>query len=99
MLPYGCKIEIAPNLYVGTVGADSISARGVWRMCKTARAHTVRPYTATKRLPLRGAGCAAAQTEGWLGAVRGFGTTPHRLAAELPSRGAFDCGRPKGPLV
>jgi len=51
MLPYGCKIEIAPNLYVGTVGADSISARGVWRWCKTARAHTVRPYTATKRPP------------------------------------------------
>ena len=98
MLPYGCKMEIAPNLYVGTVGADSISARGVWRMCKTARAHTVRPYKSSG-LPLRGAGCAAAQTEGWLGAVRGFGTTPHRLAAELPSRGAFDCGRPKGPLV
>ena len=54
VLPYGCKIEIAPNLYVGTVGADSISARGVWRMRKTARAHTVRPYTAIKRLPLEG---------------------------------------------
>ena len=67
MLPYGCKMEIVPNLYVGTVGADSISARGVWRMCKTPRAHTVRPYTATQRLPLRGAGCAAVQTEGWLG--------------------------------
>ena len=51
MLPYGCKIEIAPNLYVGTVGADSISARGSWRMRKTARAHTVRPYTAIKGSP------------------------------------------------
>ena len=49
MLPYGCKIEIAPNLYVGTVGADSISARGVWRQRKAPRAHTVRPYTAKNR--------------------------------------------------
>ena len=45
MLPYGCKMEIAPNLYVGTVGADSLSARGVWWMCKTARLNTVRPYS------------------------------------------------------
>ena len=45
MLPYGCKMEIAPNLYVGTVGADSLSARGVWWMCKAPRANTVRPYS------------------------------------------------------
>ena len=29
-------------------------------------------------------------TEGWLGEVRAPGTTPHRLTAELPSRGAIN---------
>ena len=37
MLPYGYKIEIAAALCVGSVGADSISARGVWWLRKVAR--------------------------------------------------------------
>ena len=37
MLPYGCKIEIAATVCVGSVGADSISARGVWWLRKIAR--------------------------------------------------------------
>ena len=32
VLPYGCKMKIVPNLYVGTVGADSISARRCMRL-------------------------------------------------------------------
>ena len=41
--------------------------RGAFHMLPCSIAAAQGPYTAIKRLPLRGAGCAAAQTEGWLG--------------------------------
>ena len=70
-------------------------ARAIPRRRKILRADIESAPTVRLKAPLEGSSREAG--EGWLGEVRAPGATPHRLTAELPSRGATLYTRYFGP--